>query len=195
MTPAVTRSSTRKARIARTPAPEPVPTGSCRLQEAAEDIPLPEGHKTSEDPERSSPTTDSVSRPGNRRASFQLEPHVLPSEEPAPRVAPQIEPSAELTNRSDESASRISARVETPVSDEMSTRQDDPEPVVEQNQTPERPDAEEGTAPLRRKTPLVVETAKLLQNAEYLAQQQQRDEFLRTKILASGSVKRRLHSR
>lgn len=35
----------------------------------------------------------------------------------------------------------------------------------------------------------MVETARLLQNIEYIAQQKRRDEFLRTKILASGSVK------
>ena len=35
----------------------------------------------------------------------------------------------------------------------------------------------------------MVETAQLLQNAEYIAQQQQRDDFLKTKNLASGSVK------
>lgn len=48
---------------------------------------------------------------------------------------------------------------------------------------------EEGIEPQRTRVPLVVETARLLQDAEYISQQQQRDTFLRTKIMASGSVK------
>lgn len=39
-----------------------------------------------------------------------------------------------------------------------------------------------------KKTPLVVETARLLQDATYIVGQQLRDAFLKTKILASGSA-------
>ena len=35
----------------------------------------------------------------------------------------------------------------------------------------------------------MVETARRLQDVEYITRQQQRDDFLRTKILASGTVK------
>lgn len=104
--------------------------------------------------------------------------------------------------RSDEAGLQVSIQVDPQVDEESMDSTEELDNPVGGHQTPDRPTSEAGKEtgsdqgqpknsdpPRNKKIPLVAETAKLLRDAEYLVQQQQRDEFLRTKILLRAPVR------
>ena len=112
------------------------------------------------------------------------------SKESVPLIPSQVEPPTDPEqDLSGESETRVPLQANSQVSIESENQQTDNATHVEEGQTSVQPNQEDSTNSPKRKTSLVVETARLLQNAECIAQRQQRDESLRTKILASGSVK------